>query len=889
MYPYPRGSEWRKWDLHIHTPASYDWDRKCSITEKDLVDECIKNNLSVIAITDHHRVNWIDKIRNYAKGKNLTVLPGVELRTDKGNKGIHIIAIFDEHTDGKKIYDKLLCPLNLSEEDIKRKGDEQIYCDFEQACEIIHKLDGLVMLHAGTKSNSIEQLDSDIRAALKKDLAFLVDIFEVNNEKQIQNYRTIVFPKIKNEFPCIITSDAVARNLNKGGHSIEVIGKKFTWIKADPTFEGLKQIIYEPRERAKIQTDNPEPIKSIYSIDSINIKESVINKNLSIKETQIPLNQNLVAVIGGKGSGKTALLDLLANCYPQKINPLNRNSFVRRIFTDGKDLNTKITFLNTEDFSKKLDEEKFVIESDIEYIPQGQIDNKIGDTKEFHKFLQNLIFESNKIKKSVVLSEYNEIKQNIEDIKTKIEQLNQEIYITETKTQNKELENLDRGLKLKNTERENIKNKVATLKKGFTREKLEEIQKISKKLSDFQNTREKILNLRRLIQEIGEKFATLDDINKSLERINSLTRVLSLNLNKIELFDYLDIKDQLETIEKNANKKLLQVNRYIKLIQERIGKLQENKKVYTVLLNRLYSIDTEIKQLKEKQKLIEGFKKLLLQKEEDRQSLCKNLFQNYINLQGKYKEIIKVFSEDTHDILAGVDFKASLVFNFNEFAEKGEDILDLRTIRESKTQKVSLLESDYFKEIIDVLKRLVNLENKNQDKIIDDLIEKVKIKTPEFIQIKKSTRTNEDLYEWLFGDYLSLNTEVYFNNIPKEKLSLGQKCTVLLKVYLAQGDNSILVDQPDDNLDNEFIMSELVKAIRKAKANRQIIIASNNANVVINSDAEQIIVANYKDNEISYIAGSIENPVIRNKAIQILEGGREAFENREKKYGFKYI
>ena len=411
---YPRGSEWRKWDLHIHTPASYDWDKKCKETVKDIIDKAIAEKLSVIAITDHHTVKGIDDVVKAVNGKDLTVLPGVEMRTDKGNKGIHIIGLFNSLISSKTIYDKLLCPLNLSEDDVKKKGNGQICCNFEEACQKIHELGGLVLLHAGNKSSSIEQLDSDVRAVLKKDLAFLVDIFEVSNEKQVDDYHKIVFPKIKREFPCVITSDACDRSKlkYKNGHSIEVIGKSFTWIKADPTFEGLKQIIYEPRDRVRIQKNNPEPLKSFYSINSLKISNGNINRNLSIENVGIPLNRNLVSVIGGKGSGKTALLDLIANCYPGKIDLSNKNSFVNRIFDEGQDLLASINFLNQENFSKKLAEAKFVTDSDIEYIPQGQIENKIGNTREFHNFLQNLIFKSDKVRNSTAYFEYYENEKN---------------------------------------------------------------------------------------------------------------------------------------------------------------------------------------------------------------------------------------------------------------------------------------------------------------------------------------------------------------------------------------------------------------------------------------------------------------------------------------------
>ena len=115
-------------------------------------------------------------------------------------------------------------------------------------------------------------------------------------------------------------------------------------------------------------------------------------------------------------------------------------------------------------------------------------------------------------------------------------------------------------------------------------------------------------------------------------------------------------------------------------------------------------------------------------------------------------------------------------------------------------------------------------------------------------------------------------------------MSLGQKATVLIKTYLALCSHPIVIDSHDDHLDNEFIMQELVGAIRQAKTYRQVILASNNGNVVINSDAEQIIIANREKGSISYQSGSLENPSIRERALKVLEGGEAAFRKRQEKY-----
>jgi len=168
---------------------------------------------------------------------------------------------------------------------------------------------------------------------------------------------------------------------------------------------------------------------------------------------------------------------------------------------------------------------------------------------------------------------------------------------------------------------------------------------------------------------------------------------------------------------------------------------------------------------------------------------------------------------------------------------------------------------------------------------IDDLIEEIERCNNEFkSKIKSYPISTGDFYNFLYEDYMRVAPVVKYKKRDLQKLSMGQKATVLIKIYLAQGDKPIIIDSHDDHLDNEFIMDELVRAIRQAKNYRQVILVSNNGNVVINSDAEQIIVANISRGEISYIAGAIENPKIRERALKVLEGGLDAFRRRQQKY-----
>jgi hypothetical protein len=147
------------------------------------------------------------------------------------------------------------------------------------------------------------------------------------------------------------------------------------------------------------------------------------------------------------------------------------------------------------------------------------------------------------------------------------------------------------------------------------------------------------------------------------------------------------------------------------------------------------------------------------------------------------------------------------------------------------------------------------------------------------------TMNRYTIYAAVFVDYLSVIPSVRYKKVRLAKLSLGQKATVLLKIYLAQGESPIIIDSHDDHLDNEFIMDELVKALRQAKRHRQIIIVSNNGNVVVNSDAEQVVVASRDGHgQISYSSGALEDPTLRAKLLGVLEGGEAAFNKRQQKY-----
>lgn len=298
-----RGSEWRVWDLHFHTPSSYDYKDK-SVKNEEIIDGLVAADVSVVAITDHHiiDVHRIKELQKIGKEKGVSVLPGIEFCSELGGaESIHFIGIFSENCDLESIWTKIQGQCNLTDADVKEKGYERICCEFAKTSDLIIKLGGIISVHAGKKSNSLECIKNNllVKQELKQDLlSRFHPLLDVGKPEDAEAYKNKVFPDIKFSLPIILCSD---------NHNIkEYQVKERMWIKADTTFEGLKQIIYEPEERVKIQKIRPDE-KNIYQvIDEISLVEDEFWNNT------ICLSQNLNTIIGGRSTGKSTLLKAIA-------------------------------------------------------------------------------------------------------------------------------------------------------------------------------------------------------------------------------------------------------------------------------------------------------------------------------------------------------------------------------------------------------------------------------------------------------------------------------------------------------------------------------------------------------------------------------------------------
>lgn len=314
----PSGSQWRKWDLHFHTPQSFDYGNK-NLTAAQVVDRLIEAQVAVVAVTDHHKLDaaFIGSMKE-AAGARLTVLPGIELSSDLGgDESVHLIAIFPELSDCAHVSWELMAKLNLN---IKRKAgvqEEKLYVEFPTAAQVIQELGGLISIHGHGKAANYETITSRLKFKQEQKTNLLrdyVDIIEVGGLDDVKTYREKIFPQIGFSVPIVIGSDDHA----KSPYPTE----KRCWIKADPTFAGLQMALREPDSRFCLEA-TPASVDRLTGSRTRYIKSIAFSRKATMPpgeewlQGEVPLNSGLVAIIGNKGSGKSAIADalgLLGSC-----------------------------------------------------------------------------------------------------------------------------------------------------------------------------------------------------------------------------------------------------------------------------------------------------------------------------------------------------------------------------------------------------------------------------------------------------------------------------------------------------------------------------------------------------------------------------------------------
>jgi hypothetical protein len=977
-----RGSEWRKWDLHVHTKGTNKNDQFTSNSTESFFEfffkKAVENNIMAIGITDYFTIDNYLKAKSYislihtkvdVSGnkifsdfeinfiKNIFLFPNVELRMMPSTgleKLINIHCIFNPdyvteldndffneigNQDRYKMnragiisYGKSLKPDFNDENLLFKEGINNFVIDPKSIKELIDKnlnfkkntiivvsnssndgnsgLQKHYNLFEGEQSSldgvrrTIYNISNAIFSTNPKDIKYFLGKRLNDNigvtELEKSNERELVISERGSLKPCLVGSDA---------HKEEDLFNRFTWIKSDLNFQGLKQIIYEPEQRVKIQDSEPDIKEEKLVIDSVKF---ISNDNTFTTE-EIHFNRNLNVIIGGKSSGKSILLYNIAKTLlaDRKILKNENHPFNYR-YDFGTDFDFEVKIISGISQSINRSDDVPSILSEIKYIPQNYLsklaepENKKGN--ELLKLVRGLLLEdedykfkyqefinrvkSNDINRESIINNYFEIQSKIDLLKKDlILKGNEEVLELNIKGNNEKINKLKEGIGLTeeqikqynvyNEELEKIEIEIGKVKSDYT--------KISTFHTDTKNTLKELIQKKDLILNSLENENIKAHYNKELDIINQAL---------------LSIESSIELVKLDSERRFVNENIFKEQFSSKSKRSQELKELLKPFVNseeikkQIENIEKLIVEDKQKLSVINQYKIDIKSNEVALEAEKEKIFKIYEDTFGEYEKVISELEERTK-LLESDNLKIDGTTKFN-YPKLKNRILEISDGRKASYNSFSIFD-----------------ENKSATSNfnLESSIIELKSIFSQMVETKDySFNTKSDIksaIKILLDDYFFDYWEVIYDNDTLTKMSTGKASFVILMliVGLSKSKAPILIDQPEDNLDNRSITKDLVEYLRNKKLDRQIILVTHNPNVVVNADAENVIIANQKGQndkitsspfQFDYINGSIENTKTFNKTetdllksmgvrehiADIVEGGREAFKKREEKYGF---
>ena len=830
------GSTWQKWDLHVHTPCSFEHSFKLdksvainqyqnAIWEKYIESLEKIQDIAVIGITDYFSIEGYKKVLEYRSNGRLqniaTILPNIEFRLDKfvDGKKLNYHVIFSDKVPVDKIEKEFLESLTIKtkngndrrltrenvleigrdvknhQPELKKESDYKVGCinttiSLDQIVDTLKSRGSLfegkyLLVLVDEDWNKIRwQGQGHIIKSILLEHAHAIFSADEGTRKFALGEKDNSPEKFMAEFgnpkPCIYGSDT---------HSFENFcipsNDKFCWIKGEPTFDGLKQTIFEPKERVCIQSENPELQKNMFSLKSIEIQNSTISDELSFPPQKIYLNSNLVAITGGKGSGKTALLDFIANCYENrcKSGGADKNSFIQRIEDQKKDLAISLEFIgnDVERFSKTIVDMKFIENSRITYLPQGKIEEISGNRKKLDNKTFEIIFSNDLVSKRNVKEKFEDLKNKIDTLCQNIELNYQEIVVLEKASSNEIYKNLDASRKLKLGELANKENDLALLLKEIAQGIGEKINALKENEKNSRQLLKKYHILQNSIVSLQETLETQSkELNTNIDRINDMISTLKLEAEPIPPIEFTPQNETLEKIILIFPEILRKLNGEILELRSQLGQLSGSEKKQADILKEIDSKKTEIASIDDNLKEFECKRAKIKELEKTRISNYLAMLKYYHEWRMFYDEVISLFSQGKSEILSDVSFESTIHINMDDLLEDGIDLFNKRKISADEIQRMTFS----FPEVI------LEVNEEKREQLLKDVLTALLSKE----NCLKPKRSKNEIFKWLMnGEYLSLSTQIKCWNTPLEKLSMGQKGTVLLKLFLAEGDYPIIL------------------------------------------------------------------------------------------------
>jgi len=908
------GSKWWRFDFHTHTPKSDDYERGDdtfkSIELEEWIQKTMQSGLDCVVVTDHNSGGWIDLLKAENKElrdrdtkpdwyRELTIFPGVEITVANSSNRVHLLGVFDPSCDSQKVTGVLgSCGITAG------YGDNQQTSTATGFVETVRKITeakGIAIpAHIDGSKGLLEGVTS-LTPELEKSLK-AVSAAEFCDLHKFDNAELSLGKAV----------DRLAKVAGSDAHKPDDIGKHYTWLKMSrPSIGGLRLALLDHEFCVKNQSENPNHLPDIF-LSKLTIKAMRHCGRISGQPFVTQLHPHFNSVIGGRGTGKSTILESirivsrrdqnLATEAPRVKDELDK--FMKLSPNKGVMLDDTEILLELHRRGKnyqlrwRFDGQGAVLEEETD---SGWQEIEAGDLKERFPIS---IFSQKQI---------NELASNPRGL----------------------LEVVDRSPEVDRAEwssrRENVKSQFLQLRER-RRELLRQLageQQIRAKLGDVENDLKQYEEkghgevLKQYQKRSQQKNGLPDDqiFDDLSSGIRELASTAELSDFPAHLFDEQD--------ETTAEIRAIhdQTSQGLKKVSETLGKLAES--VDALKAERNKNISTS-KWDQSVQTSIAAYDGLVKEYEEKKSQLSISLYGEWVQqrnqLQQQLNKLDSVRKEtettekqieetlkkllDLRTVLLGKrrDFLSRVIGASDYVRMELVQFGDVSTLEDEYRTLLNLEDGKFISSVCDreskqgILWTFSKWEDaKAPESDLPQLISTIKSRTLDIAKgqvsgnhgafdnrLKKLLETQPAIFDQLDAWWPEDMLRVKYSKDPSsgkfddlEKGSAGQKAAAILAFLLSHGNEPLVIDQPEDDLDNALIYDLIVKQIHENKNRRQLIIVTHNPNIVVNGDSELVHVLKFENGQVQIDQqGGLEESSIRESICSIMEGGRQAFVKR---------
>jgi len=865
---FKNGSSWLRMDCHLHTKEDKEFIYNGNKFVKEYVDSLKNQNIRVGFITNHNKFNLSEfkELRKEALKDEIYLLPGVELSVNDGSNGIHCLIVFEYEEWYKNGLDYINQFLTTAFEGKANRENENIRCKYNLN-ELFDKLSFhradnrdsfIIMAHVEQASGFLKELDGGRIKQIGEGKPFWENVIAFQKVRSLDKINNLRIWFKDREIAFVEGSDC--KNISEVGkaHLCNNAEKK-TYIKiGDYNFEAIKYALFDFKNRIG---------ESIPLISNSFIKSATFVGGRLDGQT-INLNNNMNSLIGIRGSGKSSILEAIRYTLDISLGDNSQDiEYKKRLVTKfigagGKVILEIVTGNKQNYIVEKIFNERSEISQNGIKIPNLKIDDKIIKVVYFGQ--KDLSSTGGDFNVAFVEKFFGK----------KTSEINESIF-----KKNQNIIKIVRELKIV---------KESILKKG---EVISDIAGLKEKLKIFiENKIDERLDKQ---VSFNKDFAILNDAIKFLENIIIEMRKVVVN-NKDGFDSFLNYKSKFnsEIFEKvhdavsSFKDKFDQIIEIMKTSKDDVANLEKNKLNLEEINNNLKEEFSEIKRkiklpqinaddyinITKNVNISEAKLKELEKKSEVESNLKKELDQELSEIKALWFKQYTIYNDEAIivnkknlSIAIEIEFKGDKGA-FNKFLS---EILKGSGIYTSNIDKIS----SHYNDPIEIYYDL----NKKESKIKETLNSAEQ-------QLKFRNYVEKQLDSFLTYRVPDKYILKYRGKVLQEH-SLGQRASALIIFILSMEENElIMIDQPEDDLDNQSIYKDVIKELIELKNKTQFIFATHNPNIPVLGDSEQVISCNFNNDKIEVKTNSIDNKNTQQEIINIMEGGEDAFTKRKEIY-----